>query len=228
MAIAIVQSVSAGSSDGGASVTTGAVDTTGATGIILALADFTSPAADVSDSNGNTYVGLTRQDATAPAIRLFYVANPTVGSGHTFSASNSGSFPSIAVLALSGTHTSTFYDGSENGATNSTIESIQPGSVTPSVDNCLVVTALGVYSNAASHSINGSYTIEETVSFGPGEHIGVVLAYWLQTTATATNPTWSWTNTDYGASVIAPFRAEAGGGASTTDGKIIIAPVGFA
>lgn len=230
MAIAIVQSVSAGSTNGGVSVTTSAVDTTGATGIVIAVGDFTSPPANVSDSKSNTYALLTRQDSGAPAVRLFYNANPVVGAGHTFTASTTDSFPSIAVLALSGTNTSTFYDGIENGAATDSVESIQPGSVTPSQDNCILVTAIGVYTSATGHSINGSYTIEEAVAFQAGEHIGVQLAYWIQTTATATNPTWSWTNSDYGAAAIAPFRAAGGGGGggSTTDGKIIIAPVGYA
>lgn len=223
-AIAIVQSVSAGSSDTGDSVTTAAVDTTGANGIVCAVADFTSPAATISDSKSNTYTGLTRQDAGAPAIRLYYVANPTVGSGHTFTASNTDSFPSIACLALSGTNTTTFYDGTENGAVDNTAssQSIQPGSVTPSEDNTIVVTAFGVYSSGTGHTINGSYTIEETVTFGPGEHIGVVLAYWIQTTATATNPTWSWTTNDYAATVIAPFRSSGGGGPSCRGGLLLL------
>jgi hypothetical protein len=57
--------------------------------------------------------------------RLYYAANPTVGSGHTFSYTGASNFSSIFVAAFSGVATSSPFD-KENGATSSATNGSRP------------------------------------------------------------------------------------------------------
>lgn len=228
MAIAKVASVSAGSSDGD-SITTGAIDTTGATLLVVGVAYYDLGAAPtLTDSKSNSWNGLTIQDVDngQPALRIYYAENPTVGSGHTFTLTGSAAFPSVAAIAYSGAATSSPADQQNGAAETGTVTSLQPGSVTPSEDNEVVVTVLGIDDGGTSQTINGGFTIQESVDFGPGVHFGIRLADLIQTTATAANPTWSWTSVDQATAAIATFLSAAGGGVPT-DGRILIAPVGF-
>lgn len=171
--------------------TTSAIDTTGANLLIAYANDYTgySHSLAVSDSKGNTWTALTAQDDTSSTYsRLFYCAGGTVGSGHTFSIGIGGAGnPIIAVQAWSGANVSPF--DVENGS-NANARTIQPGSVTPSQANSLIVCGFseGV---EAGYSINGGYTTTVTDDVGTHGNTGMALAYLVQTSAVATNPTWS-------------------------------------
>jgi len=211
MAIAIVQSVSAGSSDG-ANVTSAGINTSGADGIVVAMASSSgSPATGVSDSKSNTYSALTAQPASAGGshIQLFYCAAPTVGSGHTFS-NIGGTFQALIAVALSGTNASPFYDGQQ-----STADGMQAGSITPSQANCIAVAAFAYSSTSTPYTIDGGFTIVDQMPLVGGQHYGIGLAYLIQTSAAAANPTWAGSGT-LAASAIAAFRASGGGGGGST------------
>jgi hypothetical protein len=211
MAIAHVISTSAAGADS-ATVTTSAVDTTGANLIVLAVARYQGgTGVTVSDSKGNTWTALTdHPTATDPAIRLYYCLAPTVGSGHTFQMSGTGVYPSVSMSAFSG---ASAYDSQQNGnASDSSATSGQPGSITPSENNCVAVT--GAVTNGTSLVVDGDYSAHATVS-SPGAGYTSGIAYSIQTTAAATNPTWSWTGGSSHAEAIASFRATAGGSVFT-------------
>jgi hypothetical protein len=205
MAITAIAGTLAGSSGGGAAVTTGSIDTTGATLLVVAIACYHTSDTVVSDNKSNTWTALTVRTSGFYRNRLFYCKSPTVGSGHTFTATNS--YNSIAVYAFSGT------DGSdaesENGATATSGTSLQPGSVTPTVNGSLVITSfMGHYTE--SHAITGFTKQDITQSSGAYPSLG--LAYLVQTTAAAINPTWTWTfSPDACASAIAVFKPSSGG-----------------
>ena len=122
MAIGVVASTGKAGTQNG--VTSNAIDTTGANLIVLAVSYYgglgnTLIAGEVSDSKGNTWTALTNRGSNnAGNVRLFYCSNPTVGSGHTFTASDSGgggTYPSLFAIALSGAKTSSPFD-LENGS----------------------------------------------------------------------------------------------------------------
>jgi hypothetical protein len=213
MAIALVASEIALSATGN-SVTTGAIDTTGADLLILQLESFLSATEPtVSDSKGNTWTPLTAYGTGVNTrTRIFYSVNPTVGSGHTFTATGLSTFPSIVASAWSGADTATPFD-QENGATiAASSTSAQTGSVTPSEDGELIIAAWGHDSaTTGTPSVNGGFTLLEAAP-NNGQAFGIAQAYLIQTSAAAANPTLSWTGGTAGSTAIATFKAAAGGG----------------
>jgi hypothetical protein len=214
MAFALIDSVSVGSTGGG-TVTSAAIDTTGADLLVLALSWYDAEAAPtISDSETNTWTALTARDGnhSGAAVQFYYVEAPAVDGSHTFSANGAGHFGSIAVLALSGAAASSAFDV-QNGATTASAATLQPGSVTPGEDNELVVCALGS-SQALTETIGDSFTKEEDVEYAGSNHMGVALSYKIQTSAGAENPTWTFGATAQGAAAIATFKSDGGGGGS--------------
>ncbi len=184
MAYAIVASVKATPGENGGA--TAGIDTTGADFLVMVVSIFNQTAllANISDSKGNDWEELTNYHAGLCDVRIFYVINPTVGSGHTFTFTQSGTFPFIAAAAFSGANTSTPFD-QETGAAGGT-----PGSITPSEDNELLITTEGDLTGLTP-SVDGGFTLAEVQAFGSGVNVGGALAYLIQTTATAANPTWT-------------------------------------
>lgn len=186
-AITFIDNIAAQSGDGD-TVTTAGVDTSGANLIVVyvAYAQGTTPA--ISDNQGNTlnYVALTERVAAASFNgRLYYVMNPTVGAGHTFTATASSSFPSIFALAFSGV---TAFD-QESGAGGSG-GSVQPGSLTPPSDGALFVCGLSD-SDGDTDTINSSFLKQDGFAIAGGAAFGGAMAYLIQGTAGAVNPTWA-------------------------------------
>lgn len=213
--IALVAStVKAGTST---TVTTDSIDTTGASLLVAFVADYrdvTSTGSEVTDSKGNVYTELTRQVGIGiAAARLFYRANPTVGSGHTFTATakTGDSFPGICVFAFSGVIIASPFD-LEEGNDVSPGTSLQAGSVTPTENNEVLVA--GVSFNATNTmSINGGFSTPIQQQYGAGTNFGAAASYLVQTTAAAADPTWSWGTSTDAAAVIASFKAAPAGGA---------------
>lgn len=185
----------------GTTAVTGAIDTTGADLLIVAGNSF-DVAISVSDSKGNSWSSLTEYGGASARVRLFYVRGGTVGSGHTFTITSTVGFPCVAVLAFSGSVASPFDQESGAGAA-------QPGSVTPSEDNELLVSGL-CFSPSGTISINSSFSISNQIDYAGGTNMGLAMAYKIQTSAGAENPTWS-TTTSFTTrtSNIATFKAAA-------------------
>ena len=192
------------SATGANTATTTAIDTTGATLLVMVLIDGQQSGfgTTFSDSKSNTWTCLTQIDSgggLSASGRICYVANPTVGSGHTFSAA--GYQITIMVSAWSGVKVSTPFD-QENGTANAA----QSGSITPTENNELVISAYGDDYGSGALSIDGGFTILNTKRGNDGTKSGGA-AYLIQTTAAATNPTWSGGTTDKWA-VIASFKKQ--------------------
>lgn len=189
MAIALVVDVEVQNTGGGTTETTGAVDTTGADFIAVAVIGDGDPGTlTVSDSKSNIYTPLTRQVQDPKFAQLFYVFNPTVGSGHTFTATGSVDiFCSIGVQAFSGVASFDQQSGSSNAGIETTI---QPGSLTPPADGALFVIAMVDQGETGAHSINQSFI--ETMDFAEnGSAAGGGMSYLIQGTAAAQNPTYT-------------------------------------
>lgn len=206
MAIALVSSVSAVNNPD--TVTTGSIDTTGATLLVMGISMDSGGTPSVSDSKGNTWTALTASTSGSTRSVIYYVANPTVGTGHTFTNAGNQNYSTIYVAAFSGVITTSPFD-QQNGATGTGASTLVAGSVTPSENNELVVTHLAFNAAGTPISINSSF-IETTSErdFGSGNNYGGCMAYIVQTTAGAAAPTWTrGTGTGAMASRSATFKA---------------------
>jgi hypothetical protein len=209
MSAALVANVAAASA-GGPSVTTGSINTTGANFIVVYISDYLPSSTTLSDNKSNTWTALTAKAGTSQSrSQLYYCYAPTVGAGHTFTAGNSGgSYPSISVQAWSGIASSPF--DVENGGVTGSASSLQPGSVTPGSANEIVITGVGGITQGTI-SIDSGFTISDQFAYN-GAAFGGSMAYLIQTTATAENPTWSWNGgANEASAVIATFKASGGG-----------------
>lgn len=187
-------------------VTTDAVDTTGAGIITVSAVWFSSGGTGtLTDSKGNNWTNVVHSEAGSPNTCIIFRSqnSPTVGSGHTFTLSGGASliYPAIAFAAFTGTAVSV--DATNGFGAN--VSSIQPGSVTPSQDDCLIVTSIGFYNNNGMSINSGFSTPIESARVASA--VGNALSYLIQGTAGAVNPTWSWAGGDNQASTaIAVFR----------------------
>lgn len=192
MAYDFIVAAGAGSSNADSATTSG-VDTSTATLIKMVLAVYstaTPTTAHISDSKSNTWTSQGSNVNGNIRISNFYVLNPVVGAGHTFTISLSGSYPSIAIMAFKGNHSSPYDQGAATGGTGT---SRQAGSLTPPEDNCLFLGYLGREGGSNPPSIDQSFVIPVNISYLTSFHFGLAVAYLIQTTAAARNPTWSWT-----------------------------------
>lgn len=193
------------------SVTSGAIDTTGADLIVAWATGYLSVVA-FSDNKGNTYTPLTvRSNSGGINGRFWYCFGPTVGTGHTFTSGSS--YPGIGVLAFNCGLGSDPFDV-ENGA-DGTGTSIQPGSVTPADADNIVVTGVGEGTTGGTPTVDGGFT--EPNAEADGAAFSTTIAYLIQSSAAAQNPTWSGiTSGGFGnVAGIAVFSAAGGGGGGT-------------
>lgn len=203
MAISLVVSAAEGSPNSNGFVT-GAINTTGCNLLVLGILDYNAVATTIVDSKSNTWTGLTTRPVNFSESRLYYCFNPTVGTGHTFTPSGLGMYPTICIAGFSGAVTSPF--DVENGATGTSGTSKATGSVSPSENNELVITAL-CFDAINTAAINSGFTIMNQVNYVSGQHFGGAMAYLVQGSAAAVNPTWSWgTSTDHSTG-IATFKS---------------------
>jgi hypothetical protein len=214
--------VCAGSSDGSA-VTTAGVNTTGATLLVAAVSDHPGFDGTISDSQGNTWTtSLATANAGGSSGKLYFAVVTSTNASHTVTYSGDSTFPSICIIAFAGTH-STPYTTQESTGTAAS-NAVQPGSLTPSEDNCVVVSALAFNDNSSqTFSINGGWTIAGQEPYSGGLHFGAGLGYLIQTTAAATNPQWSFaaSSADLSASS-AVFKSDGGGGGGGTPPQRLI------
>lgn len=200
-----------------------AFSSTGASLIVVAVAWYngTTATPTLTDSQSNTWTALTTEANFSDSLALYYVASPTTNASHTVTLSGSSIYASLAVSCFSGTAASPFDQQSVNGISPSAT-SIQPGSVTPTQGNELLLTAFE-HNNAgdAGGTINGGFTIIETSSPAPGSAPSLATAYLLQNAAAAANPTWTKPGSAVPiATVIGTFKVAGGSSAPPTLGLL--------
>ncbi len=212
MSYALVSNVQAA---GANTFTSGAIDTSGASLIVVAITESGANSVTLSDSKGNTWFRLTQRDLITGSSQLClaYAKNPTVGSGHTFTATGSSFFAVLSVAAFSGADLTSPFDQEGvggGGAGSSTGQ--QSGSVTPSADNELIISAAAWSTSITVTSVTGMTLIGQT-DFAGGTNYGGGIAYAVQTTATTVNPAWNWTGGAVASNFdTATFKVAAGGG----------------
>lgn len=205
MTIALVANAAVAGANGG---TTGAINTTGATLLVVAISESAGGQVTVSDNKSNTWTVLTGQDGSQPDSRIYYVANPTVGAGHTFTSTGGSTFSVLSVAAFSGVVTTLPFD-QQNGSSAAPYSNTtaKPGSITPTQDNEVVVCGFGTVSDPGTLTIDSGFAITNQTPFTGGTNYGGALAYLIQSTAAAVNPEWGFTGTVNGSIVIASFKA---------------------
>ncbi len=186
------------------------LDTTGADALFLNVSRDVSSSVSLTvlDSLANTWIPLTRQTSFGNfSNQWYYCLNPTVGVSHNFRVENVSAniFPSFVVHAWAGNGTISF--GGETGAVGAT-STLQPGSLTPSVNDALLLSGVSYFTNTGTVTVDQSYTstfIEANPNYG-----GTSAAYLVQPIAAARNPTWNLVGTDgYGfAATAAWFSVE--------------------
>ena len=195
---------SAPSSAGSQTVSTVAVDTTGANFLIAAIASFIVQGASptVTDNFGNTWIPLTTYaDGTSGYGRLFYCANATVGAAHvvTYDSAQGGNITSIAFAAFSGVALVSPF-GTQNGA-GAGAQTIQPGAVSAAAIGDLIISGsakIEEFSTNAS-TIDSGFTLAASGNFS---FASAAVAYLIAVDTNPVNPTW--TRTQVGL----PFIAE--------------------
>lgn len=188
------------------SVTTDAADTSGANRIWIGISAYTLGCTP-TDSKSNSWTGLTPQnEGTNGSWAQIWVSgdSPTVGSGHTFTCNENTTYPSIHVIWASGSANSP--TDQQNGATGVGVTSIQPGSITPTEDNEIVL-VLTTHGQTGGTTINSGFTEATDIDF-TANSMGGTFSYLIQTTAAAVNPTISFSSGNP-ATAIASFKAAA-------------------
>jgi hypothetical protein len=173
------------------SATTPSMACSGATLIVVGVTDYDtgSPSNVVTSSPSNTWTALSLSHRTSgnTNARLYYVLNPSTSGTMTFSAT--GSFVSIFVQCWGGGYWAYDAFNKNEACTGLTC---QPGSVTPSDDGAIIVTLFASDSTGSvPNGIDLGFTITDERNLAGGTAQGGALAYLEQTTAAATNPTWS-------------------------------------
>lgn len=216
MAIALVANVKK-QGDSTGSGNSAAIDTSGSSLLVMVVSDYDVSTASVpTDSKSNTWTSLTAQVAGgggAGRITIFYVTNPTVGTGHTFASNGTNTFASIAVQAFSGASTSSPFDQQNGNVTTTGFSPLTTGSITPSADNEVVCYGQGCVSIQTRSVSVGSIT--DQANLVGGSSFSIAAAYIVQTTAGAVNPSWSSADASQAAAaVIASFKVAGAGGAT--------------
>lgn len=182
-----------------------AIDTTGADLLVCIVCDDSTNTATLSDSNSNTWTFLTAHANGTNRVRIAYCQGATVGAGHTFKLTGTSSQPSLSIAAFSDS-VATPLD-QQNGANDPNNTQLQTGSVTPGQDNELLVFGLGQHAPTSAHAATVDIgTILQQAAYNVGISFGNVLAYQIQTTATARNPNFSWVTPAGCITVIGTFK----------------------
>lgn len=220
MAIAFVAGTSAAGLNG---ATTSAIDTTGASLLVIMAA--TGAAVTVSDSKGNTWIGGTAQTQSGLTGRLYYAWNPIVGSGHTFTVSGASSATAFVVGAYSGVQTSADPLNVQQGgvATGATVAGVGSGTLTPGQNDSLVISGVTFNTAISGFSAQAGFTTVAQTNFVGGTNYGVAQGYLVQTTAAAipnSTVVSQWTTASTVTVVSAVFKPATGGGGGLTAGAV--------
>jgi len=190
------------SAGGASTATTTAIDTTGADLIVVFVSGDSSPT--LSDSKSNTWLTAIAHHGSYWGT-IYYCRPPSnkVGTGHTFTETST--YGTIEVTAWSGSASSPL--DQTNGADSYAVTSTQPGSIN-AVNRELIITGWLSDQSYSSLTINSSFTIDDSQLYSSGTNFGGGMAYRIENTTEAVNPTWSWTSSINSLSAIASFKAQ--------------------
>lgn len=199
----------------GPSTTSAAVDTTGATLLIVAVSKSgvgnVASGAAISDSQGNTWQAGSDVSNSALNACIWYAYNKGAGAlstsaSHTFTIGSPNTSGAVC-CAFSGTLVSSTPLDQQNTNTAATATTVTTGSITPGQNNELVIAIIDAQvASTAPFSINNIYNMNEYIPGVAGNVQAIGMAYLIQVTAAATNPTFTVTIASNLAAAIASFK----------------------
>lgn len=197
----LISSVVAGSTNA-TDVTSGAIDTTGATLLVGFTAWFLMTGfGSFTDSKGNTWTSVRASDNSGNCwAQMFYVASPTVGTGHTFTVTAAA--PPVVVMAFSGITLTSPLDVSSSHTNGQTTP------VTPNQNGSLLVAAVGDQATVTGMSIDTGFSAPIFFTWRGGMNFGGSMSYFVQTTAAMIGPNFTSTPIDgsQGPSFLVAFK----------------------
>lgn len=182
MAFSLISSTQAGSTNGGVSVTTTGINTTGANLLVAVISYFGVTAPTVSDSQGNVWTVIDTRTNTSRNVRILYTFAPTTNASQTVTASLAASFPGVVFAAFSGAATAPL-DQVTGTTTNVS------GNITPTQANELVIS--GYASDIMTVPSVTGVTLLGSLAEVTSQSIAVGMGYTIQTAATLVGATWS-------------------------------------
>lgn len=172
--------------------TSGSFDSTGCDFLEIEFSAYDS-LPTITDSKSNTWVTLNSY-AVAGDVRCHgvYATNVAgkVGTGHTITVTGVGMWQSAIITGWSGAHVTAPLD-LQNGATTSSATFIDTGSVTPSQNDCLLISGWAIDGTPTTPALDNGFTLVAYLVNAPGANMPVAVAYKIQTTAAAVNPRWT-------------------------------------
>lgn len=200
--------------------TSSSFDSTGADTLFLVFGAIDADPNSISDSKGNTWTLVVDHDNGGSGFKTYLYRSDTpatVGSGHTVTITNTTAFIAFSLEGMAGGKTTGIVDQTNSGE-GIFGSSVQPGSITPSEDNTVVITGCTTTNDGSISSIDGGFTLSNSVAPG-GTNVTSGVSYLIQTSAAAANPTWTLSGTvTRENAVIASFKAAASGGGVTIYG----------
>lgn len=185
----LIASNTVASTDGGTSCTTSALDTRGASLIVIVQSGYSgvNPVSAPTSNPANTFTrGVTNSSSGFSFSGIYWATNLTTAVNQTFSTSTAQTFPGMTVLVYSngvGTVDQT------NSATASA-STIQTGAITPTADNDLIVAGVAFQAGSTA-TIGSGFSVPLVTGFHSGQNIGVAGSYLFQGFASAINPTYT-------------------------------------
>ena len=213
-------------SSNGISVTTPAVDTTGATtgtskatvGFAWLGASSVYAAPRLYDTYGNAWTKVFDQTHSGGMRGALYTAeNLITGAAHQVWTPAVGNSPALFVMFFNGHKILTMADQSSYLATGNAA-SFQAGSITPSVNSSLTLACCATFAGGTAPIIDSDYFYNSYYCNQAGNHVGGGMARFTQGTAAATNPTWTGGSTgDHVAAIFSFLPQPSGDAISTTE-----------
>lgn len=220
--IALISHATCNNTSTGGNCTTPAINNTGSTLGVFMVLDFDSlssaPASYngvPSDSSSNVWYGPFYACAAAAGacysqenVRIYFAPNFIASASQTFTYTGS-TFASVAIQTFSNVILSSPQGQAIiNGVTTGT--SVSTGSLTPASNNQVLVVGMANAVASGTPTINGGFTASNA---GPNvsNATGFLAGYLVQTTATAANPTVSWTTSGATAIAMTTFQNSAAG-----------------
>jgi hypothetical protein len=202
-----------GLSVGGNTITTSAINTTGADLIVIVALWYDLPmdASGFSDNQTNSYfLSSTSSPVVGSRCAIAYVYAPAVSSSHTFTFNATGGAPTIFVMAFSGALADVIDQQNVSGHSGSGTTSPPQvtGSITPSVNNSLIITGIATVADSGGHTVASPFILSNQANGVSGNSMAGGAAYYIQPTAGAITASWSWSDTAGVATIIASFKPE--------------------
>jgi hypothetical protein len=189
--ISLVSS-SYGSQNNGSTVTSGAINTTGATLIVVTCESNVAPTGVSNTGTADSWNLLTTYGGSNAYTVIAYAYAPATNTSQTFTcAIGSSDKGYMTVMAWSGTLTTSAVLQTSTGSTT-----VTPGSITPTVAGELFISSLSTRNSTSCPTITPPGSFTEVLAGGGcpnagGNYNPADAAYYVNSGSGAVNPTWS-------------------------------------